>query len=51
MMKAVAKFLPVGGWHLVLIIILTQFIAAYLVNLLSYRNLMKLYPLFKIRKW
>lgn len=40
-----------ANWPLVLIIILTQFIASYLVNLLSYRNLMMIYPLFKTRKW
>ena len=46
-----SKFLPVDGWPLVLIIILTQFIASYLVNLLSYRSLMRIYPIFKTRKW
>lgn len=51
MPRWVANIFPIKGWPLVLIIILTQFIASYLVNLLSYRNLMKLYPIFKSRKW
>ena len=51
MMERFAKLFPIEGWSLVLIIILTQFIASYLVNLLSYRSLMKIYPSFKSRKW
>ena len=46
-----AAILPISGWPIVLIIIITQFIASYLVNLLSYRSLMKIYPTFKCRRW
>lgn len=51
MFGKITRLLPLKGWHLVLIIVLTQFIASYLVNLLSYRSLMKIYPFFKTRKW
>ena len=51
MLDRITKFLPIEGWHLVLIIMLTQFIAAYLVNLLSYRNLIALYPIFRAKAW
>lgn len=41
--------LPISGWPVIVIIITTQFIASYVVNLYSYKALARLYPLFRTR--
>ncbi len=43
--------LPISGWPVIIIIITTQFISSYLVNLISYMKLKAVYPLFKTRKF
>lgn len=51
MSDSLRNFFPISGWPIALIILVTQFLASYLVNLLSYNKLYKLYPLFRTRKW
>ncbi len=41
--------LPISGWPVIIIIIITQFISSYLVNLISYKTLRNIYPLFRSR--
>ncbi len=47
----VKNFFPMSGWPVALIILVTQFLASYIVNLLSYKNLNALYPLYRTRKF
>lgn len=43
--------LPLRGWQAALMTLATQFLASYLVNIMSYRMLRRLYRLFRTRRW
>lgn len=50
MYTLVDTIFPMRGWPIALIIVLTQFIASNIVNIMGYRFLSKLYPIYKTRK-
>ena len=41
---------PLEGWPVAFVVILSQLFASYVVNLLSYKTLSRIYPLLKTRK-
>ena len=43
--------IPMRGWQAALMTLATQFLASYLVNIMSYRMLRRLYRLFRTRRW
>lgn len=50
-MSFIRSFIPLYGWRAALVTVVTQFLSSYLVNLLPYSTLYRLYPLFRQRKW
>lgn len=51
MLRFIRELFPLHGFSAGVTVILSQIIASYLVNTLSYNSLYKLYPHFKTRKW
>ena len=41
---------PLAGWPVAFVVIISQLFASYIVNLLSYKTLSRIYPLLKTRK-
>ncbi len=50
MTSPIYRIFPLSGWPVAVLVILTQILSSYLVNLLSYSTLYKLYPFFRLRK-
>ena len=51
MLRFIRELFPLHGFSAGVTVILSQIIASYLVNTLSYNSLYKLYPYFRTRKW
>ena len=51
MERLIDSFCPMRGWPVAAIVILTQFIASYLVNLLPYSALRTIYPFLRPMRW
>ena len=51
MLRWIRSLFPLSGWPVGAIVILSQIIASYLVNLLSYPALYRMYPFFRTHKW
>ncbi len=50
-MSFIRSFIPLHGWRAALVTLITQFLASYIVNLMPYSLLFRLYPLFRPRSW
>ena len=50
-MSFIRNFLPLYGWRAAFVTVVTQFLASYIVNLIPYSLLHKVYPLFCARRW
>ena len=50
-MFPIGRFLPLYGWRAALVTIVTEFLASYIVNLLPYSLLYRIYPHFRPRLW
>ena len=50
-MSFLRSLIPLYGWRAAFVTIVTQFLASYIVNIMPYGMLFKLYPLFRSRKW
>ena len=44
-------FIPLRGLPLAILVIASMFLSSFIVNSLEYKDLKKLYPLYKTRKW
>ena len=44
------RIFPLSGWPVAVLVILSQILSSYLVNILSYNALYKLYPYFRLHK-
>ena len=47
MSPLIYRIFPLSGWPVAVLVILTQILSSYLVNLLSYSTLYRLYPFFR----
>lgn len=50
MQHALYNIFPLKGWPVAVLVVLSQILSSYLVNLLSYSMLYRLYPFFRTRK-
>lgn len=51
MRSLIYRIFPLSGWPVAVLVILTQILSSYLVNLLSYNTLYRLYPFFRSKRF